>query len=145
MPKKTAERRIDLPGSAGRASQYTGGVAVPASSSLADHSHDGTAGSGGPLSEAAISDLDKYTQVEVDGLLGGLGAEDLSSPGPFHHVLESAGGTLQSNLDRLDGRSMMVKTTIDAALEIPAGWQYIVHGEMTVTDVLIIGGSAVIL
>lgn len=47
MPKRQAVRRIDQRSGLGRASEYAAGATV--ADDLADHSHDGTEGSGGIL------------------------------------------------------------------------------------------------
>lgn len=55
MTKNRAERRIDLPSGAGRASNYTAGAT--GASGIAAHSHDGTASSGGVIDYSVINDI----------------------------------------------------------------------------------------
>ncbi len=65
MAKNTPDRIIDTPEtpSAGRASQYSAG-ATPTAVTLADHTHDGTANSGGALplyaTAAEIAEMNVY-------------------------------------------------------------------------------------
>lgn len=67
MAKNTPDRIIDTPetATAGRASQYSGG-ATSSATTIADHTHDGTANSGGDLPlYATIVDLNVYVRKMI--------------------------------------------------------------------------------
>jgi len=122
MAKNTPDRIIDTPETvtAGRASQYSAGATSDATP-LADHTHDGTAQSGGST----------VTVVTT----------------AWKFLLLSATATLQAALDRLDTYGMFVKTTVQsgATLTIPSGYQQIVGGPYTVTGDIALAGDIFVL
>jgi len=122
MAKNTPDRIIDTPETAtvGRASQYTAG-ATSTATTTADHTHSGSANSGGATLTAVTS--------------------------TWKFLLLSATATLQAALDRLDTYGMFVKTTVQsgATLTIPDGYQQVVHGPYTVTGDVVVTGDLIIL
>ncbi len=120
MPKRQAVRRMDQRSGRGRASEYSAG-ATSTATDLAEHSHDGTAGSGGDTLYASTSN--------------------------WLFLLLSASATVQAALDRLDSYGMFVKTTVQsgATLTIPSGYQQIVGGPYTVDgDIALVGGMYIL-
>lgn len=122
MAKNTPDRIIDTPETptAGRASLYTAGATSDATTT-ADHTHDGTAQSGGVTLTAVTT--------------------------AWSFLLLSATATMQAALNRLDSYGMFVKTTVQSGvtLTIPSGYQQIVRGPYTVTGDIVVTGDLIIL
>lgn len=130
MPKKTPERIIDRPASNARRASSTTTGASTSSSSVPAHNHDGSAGSGGLLTEAAISDLDKYTQAQVDALLAALGIDDLSDVDT-------------STAAPSDGQALVWDTDHWAPGTVDVRWEPLTNGDAASPELVFADGDVV--